>query len=178
MLQDKLMIKYIKKKNPKGMDMLIENYSGIITSVVRSHLGILKNYEEECISDVLFSVWESIEGYNKDKNSFKNWVCAIAKYKSINYRRKYLTKFETIDISNEIYYIDEELLKSEIEEDITDILSCLKEEDKELFINYYIEGYKLEEIAIKKQTSIASLHTRLSRGRKKIRKNIDAIGGK
>ncbi|MGL5347896.1 MAG: sigma factor [Peptostreptococcaceae bacterium] len=99
MFQDKLMIKYIKKKNPKGMDMLIEDYSGIITSVVRNHLGTLKNYEEECVSDVLFSVWESINGYEKDKNSFKNWVCAIAKYKSINYRKKYLSKPETIDIT-------------------------------------------------------------------------------
>ena len=177
MLQDKLMIKYIKKKNPKGMDILIENYSGIITSVVRRHLGVLNNYEEECVSDVLFSVWESIDGYEKEKNSFKNWVCAIAKYKSINYRKKYLAKIETIDMTNEIYYIDKELLKSEIEEDVNDILSCLKNEDKELFINYYIEGYKLEELAIKNRTTIANLHSRLSRGRKKIRKNIEILGG-
>ena len=55
-MQDKLLIKYIKKKNPKGMDMLVDNYGGIITSVVRKHLGILINYEEECVNDVLLSV--------------------------------------------------------------------------------------------------------------------------
>ena len=105
-MQDKLLIKYIKKKNPKGMDMLIDNYGGIIASVVRKHLGTLINYEEECINDVLLSIWESINGYDKDKNTFKNWICAIAKYKSINYRKKYLAKYEQTEINNEIYYID------------------------------------------------------------------------
>lgn len=148
-MQDNLLIKYIKKKNPKGMDMLIDNYGGIITSVVRNHLGTLINYEEECINDVLLSIWESIEGYDKNKNTFKNWICAIAKYKSINYRKKYLAKYEQTEINHEIYYIDKDLVKLEVNEDVEEILHCLNSKDKELFIKYYIEGYDLEEIAKK-----------------------------
>ena len=120
-MQNNLLIKYIKKKNPKGMDMLIDNYGGIIASVVRNHLGTLINYEEECINDVLLSIWESIDGYDRDKNTFKNWICAIAKYKSINYRKKYLAKYEQTEINNEIYYIDKNLVKLEINEDVEDI---------------------------------------------------------
>ena len=172
-MQDKLLIKYIKKKNPKGMDMLIDNYGGIITSVVRNHLGILINYEEECVNDVLLSIWQSIEGYDKDKNTFKNWICAIAKYKSINYRKKYLTKYEQTEINNEIYYIDKDLIKLEINEDVEDILRCLNSKDKELFIKYYIEGYELSEIAKENQTNVTNLYSRLSRGRKKIKKTLN-----
>ncbi|MGL5329994.1 MAG: sigma-70 family RNA polymerase sigma factor [Peptostreptococcaceae bacterium] len=168
-MQDDLLIKYIKKKNPKGMDMLIDNYGGLITSVVRTHLGTLINYEEECVNDVLLSIWESIDGYDKDKNIFKNWICAIAKYKSINYRKKYLTKYEQTEINNEIYYIDKDLIKLEVDEDVEDILRCLNTKDKELFIKYYIEGYNLNEIAKEKKTNVTNLHSRLSRGRKKIR---------
>lgn len=172
-MQDKLLIKYIKKKNPKGMDMLIDNYGGIITSVVRNHLGILINYEEECVNDVLLSIWQSIEGYDKDKNTFKNWICAIAKYKSINYRKKYLTKYEQTEINNEIYYIDKDLIKLEVNEDVEDILRCLNSKDKELFIKYYIEGYELREIAKENQTNVTNLYSRLSRGRKKIKKTLN-----
>ena len=172
-MQDKLLIKYIKKKNPKGMDMLIDNYGGIIASVVRSHLGILINYEEECINDVLLSIWESINGYDKDKNTFKNWICAIAKYKSINYRKKYLAKYEQTEINNEIYYIDKNLVKLEINEDVEDILRCLNNKDKELFIKYYIGGYELEEIAKTNKTNVTNLYSRLSRGRKKIKKTLN-----
>lgn len=172
-MQDKLLIKYIKKKSPKGMDMLIDNYSGIITSVVRNHLGILRAYEEECVNDVLLSIWESIEGYDKDKNTFKNWICVIAKYKSINYRKKYLIKYEQTEINNEIYYIDKDLLKLEVSEDVEDILRCLNSKDKELFIRYYIEGYGLNEIAKENQTNVTNLHSRLSRGRKKIKETLN-----
>lgn len=49
-------------------------------------------YEEECISDVLFSIWENIEAFNYRESSFKNWICAIAKYKAIDYKSKYLYK--------------------------------------------------------------------------------------
>ena len=100
-MQDNLLSKYIKRKNPKGMDMLIDNYGGIITSVVRKHLGTLINYEEECINDVLLSIWE------------------------------------------------------------------------ELLIKYDIEGYALDEIAKENKTNVTHLHSRLSRGRKKIKKTLN-----
>lgn len=171
-MEDELIIKYIKKRKEKGMEMLIDSYRGIITSVVRKHLGVLVNYEEECVSDVFLSIWDNIKSFNKEKNNFKNWICAISKYKAIDYKRKYLSKIDTLDINNEIYYIDKALLKSEMEEEINEILSYLNEKDKELFINHYLEGEKLEEIAIKTNTKVSNLYNRLSRGRKRIREKL------
>lgn len=78
-MKDKLMIKYIKKKNQKGMEILIDHYNGLITSVIIYHLGSLINYEEECISDTLLAILDNVEGFDQDKNTFKNWICAIAK---------------------------------------------------------------------------------------------------
>lgn len=171
-MEDELIIKYIKKKKEVGMEMLIDKYRGLITAVVRKHLGVLKNYEEECVSDVFLSIWNNIRSFDKDKNSFKNWICAISKYKAIDYKRKYLSKLETVDISKDICYIDKELIKSEIDEEIKEILSHLNERDKELFIKHYLEGEELEEIAIKNNTKVSNLYNRLSRGRKKIRESI------
>ncbi|MBO3446198.1 sigma factor [Clostridium sp. CCUG 7971] len=98
-MEDELIIKYIKRRKEKGMEMLIDNYRGIITSVVRKHIGVLINYEEECVSDVFLSTWGNIKSFDKNKNNFKNWICAISKYKAIDYKRKYLSKIETLDIS-------------------------------------------------------------------------------
>ena len=172
------MIKYIKKKKEKGMEILIDSYRGIITSVVRKHLGVLVNYEEECVDDVLLSIWNNIKSFDSTKNSFKNWICAISKYKAIDYKKKYLLKVEYMDISEDIYYIDQELLKSEIEEEVNDILSHLNERDKQLFKQHYLNGETLEEIAIKNNTKVSNLYNRLSRGRKKIRENIIRQEGK
>lgn len=166
------MIKYIKKKKEKGMELLIDKYRGIITAVVRRHLGVLINYEEECVDDVLMSIWDNIKSFDCSKNTFKNWICAISKYKAIDYKKKYLSKIEHVDMSEEIYYIDQELLKSEIEEEINDILSHLNESDRRLFKEHYLEGKPLEEIAIKSNTKVSNLYNRLSRGRKKIRTSV------
>lgn len=170
-MKDKLIVRYIKKCNQKGMEMLIDNYNSLLISVVRTHIGPLLQYEEECISDVLFQIWENIESFNIKENSFKNWICAIAKYKAIDYKRKYINKISE-EIDNNIPFIDENLVRLEIKEEVYEILSILNDKDKELFTRYYIEGEKLEEIATACDTNVTNLHSRLSRGRKKIRKNI------
>ncbi|WP_195940553.1 sigma-70 family RNA polymerase sigma factor [Romboutsia sp. 1001713B170131_170501_G6] len=171
-MQDELIIKYIKKRKEEGMEMLIDNYRGLITSVIRRHLGVLINYEEECVSDVLLSIWDNIKSFDKSKNDFKNWVCAISKYKAIDYKRKYISKIETTDISKELYYIDTDLMKAEIEEEVKEILSHLNDKDKELFIKHYLEGESLESIAVRSNTKVSNLYNRLSRGRKRIRESI------
>ena len=171
-MQDELIIKYIKKKKEVGMELLIDSYRGIITSVVRKHLGVLINYEEECIDDVFLSIWGNIKSFDKTKNQFKNWICAIAKYKAIDYKRKYIAKIETMDISDEIYYIDKDLVKHEIEEEIEEILSHLNQKDRDLFIKHYLEDVDLETIALKTNTKVSNLYNRLSRGRKRIRENM------
>ena len=170
-MKDKLIIKYIKKCNPKGMEMLIDNYNGLLTSVVRKHINPVLNYEEECISDVLFAIWENIEGFNNKENSFKNWICAIAKYKAIDYKRKYISKISE-ELDSNILYIDENFYKLDMEEEINELLSSLNYKDKELFKRYYLNGDELEEIAKDTNTNVPALHSRLSRGRKKIRRSI------
>ena len=166
------MIKYIKKKKEKGIEILIDNYRGIITAVVRRHLGVLTNYEEECVDDVLISIWDNIKSFDKSKNTFKNWICAISKYKAIDYKKKYMSKIEHADLSQEIYYIDQKLLKTEMEEEVNDLLSYLNESDRRLFEDHYLKGEPLEEIAIKNNTKVSNLYNRLSRGRKRIRERV------
>lgn len=171
-MNDELIIKYIKKRKEKGMEMLIDDYRGIITSVSRRHLGGLQSYEEECVSDVFLSIWTNIKYFDKDKNTFKNWVCAIAKYKAIDYKRKYLLKGDVIDIIGDISYVDTQLIELEIKEEICEMLSHLNDKDRELFVEYYLEGENLENIAEKNHTKVENLHNRLSRGRKKIRESV------
>ncbi|MGL5695317.1 MAG: sigma-70 family RNA polymerase sigma factor [Peptostreptococcaceae bacterium] len=177
-MQDKLMIKYIKKKNEEGMEILIDRYNGLITSVIRHHLGLLINYEEECVSDTLLAIWDNIDGFQPHKNSFKNWICAVAKYKAIDYKRKYLNKLETSTLDDQTYYIDENLLNMEIKEEVNETLSFLSKDDEEIFRLYYLKDERVEEIASSKKLAISSVHSKLSRGRTKIRKYLLRDGGR
>lgn len=160
------------------MEILIDQYNGLITSVIRYHLGSLINYEEECVSDTLLAIWDNIEGFDQDKNTFKNWICAIAKYKAIDYKRKYLNKIEISDLDEQNYYIDKNLLKIEIQEELNETLKFLSEEDKEIFRRYYLNDESVIDIANDKKLAISSVHSKLSRGKAKIRKSLLNEGGK
>lgn len=169
-MKDKLLIKYIKKKKEKGIEILIDEYLGFIKSIVVYHLGSVKYYEEECIDDVMLAIWENIDYFDKDKSIFKNWIGSISKYKAINYKKKYIreTLNEEIEENSKIYF-DNNLLKKEIEEEIEELLSNLNEKDREIFKKYYIEDMELDKIAKEFNTNVDNLYNRISRGRKKIR---------
>lgn len=59
------------------------------------------------------------------------------------------------------------------ENDIVDrILGCLKKEDKELFIKIYVEGRKSSEVADEMGIKVENLYNRISKGKKKLRRNM------
>lgn len=165
-----MIIKYIKKRKDKGMELLIDEYGGFITSIVRKYIQPFKNYEEECIDDVLLAIWDNIDSFDKDKSTLKNWIGCIAKYKAINYKKKYIKEISNCDLEDEnSSYIDTNLVSLEIKEEIESLLSNLNEKDRSLFKKYYLQDISLETIAKESDTSVDNLYNRMSRGRKKLR---------
>lgn len=101
----------------------------------------MKNVQQECINDILLGIWNNINSFDESKNEFKNWMAGIAKFKVIDYKRKYLKEagYENIDNLN-IHIPDntlEGIIKKELQEEINEMLSCLKEKDRELFYKLY-----------------------------------------
>lgn len=96
---DETIVKLIKKRDEKGIELLINEYAPLIKAIVKKHLYNLGQYHEECINDVYLGVWNNIDGFDKDKNILKNWVAAITKYKTIDYKRRYLKDIYQLDIS-------------------------------------------------------------------------------
>jgi len=118
-------------------------------------------------------IWTNIDKFDGNKSTFKNWVAGIAKYKSLNYVRKYLRDLEHANIDElEIVEKDQthqKLIENELDEELTKMLGCLKEEDQDLFIRLYVKeqemDYVSQEIGVKKDV----IYNRVSRGKKRIR---------
>ena len=152
------------------MEMLIDEYGGFITAVVRKYLGNLKTYEEECVDDVLLAIWENIDSFDKNKSTLKKWIGSIAKYKALNYKKKYIREVENCEIEeNSAAYVDNNLRKLEVQQEVETLLSSLNEKDRRIFKQYYLEDVSLEIIAKENQTNVDNLYNRISRGRKKLR---------
>lgn len=163
----------LKKGNEKSLDYLIDNYGWIINTVINKYISYIPEYGEECFNDCLLGIWENISSYNSEKSSFKNWVGVIARYKSIDYMRKYFKYSEEKNIDDYNLKTDDKsldnLLKEELKDEIEYILSFLSNEDKLIFKKFYLNEKTAEEISKEMNIKEEVIFNRLSRGRKKLK---------
>ena len=168
-------IQQLHLRNEAALMYVIDEYGGLIKAVIRKNMSCLKEYQEECMNDVLLSIWENIASYHPEKNSFKNWIAAIAKYKSIDYMRKYRKLYS--ELSYEENSLDEpyeedriiRILDDEISEKTKELLACLKEKDREIFMKLYVDEVPMEEISREYHLDKSVLYSRISRAKKRIR---------
>lgn len=160
--------------NEQALLYIMNQYGGLIKSIIHKHLYAISQYEEECFDDVFLSVWQNISYYKKEQCSFKSWIAAIARYQSIDYQRKYMheLKQENIDdltLSSEDSSIYR-FLEQDLSEELTAMMNCLKKEDRELFYKLYLEEKEMEEVSNETGLKKEVIYNRLSRGKKKLRK--------
>ena len=167
-------ISQLRKKNEKALDYVIDNYGWVIKSIVYKHLYNLKSVQNECINDILLGIWNNIDSFDESKSEFKNWVAGMAKFKSIDYKRKYLKDLEYENIDNLNISVSDnthkEVIKDELDEDILDMLNCLKENDKDLFYKLYVEEKEINDVITETGLKRDVIYNRLSRGKKRIQK--------
>jgi len=165
-------ISELRDKNEEALYFVIDNYGWIIKSTVKKSLYNLIGHQEECINDILLAIWDNID-------SFKNWVSAISKYKSIDYQRKYLKNLKVENIENTELVSPENLLEKVLEKDVQNnlekLLAPLRPEDKKIFLMVYLEEKDFDEISEKLSISKSVLYNRLSRGKKKLKNTIQDI---
>ena len=158
----------------EAMFEIIEIYNPLVKSITYKILAELQNqgFIDECINDVYLAIWVNREKFYGDEINFKKWCATIAKFKAIDYYRKYKnSKEEDISeyecLSNQD--LEEDILIRELRQDILKALGDLGEVDEEIFELKYILGYKGEEIARKLNMRKEAVNSRIFRGRKKLR---------
>lgn len=171
---EEYLIQQLKRKNEDALMCVVDEYGGLIKSVISKNMSCLREEQSECLNDVLLAVWEHIESFNPTKNQFKNWIAAIAKYKAIDYMRKYKREMSNIsyeEVENEKLYTDDmaSRLDDEISQRTDELLSLIKEKDRELFIRLYAKEESLEQVSKDLKMNKSTIYNRLSRAKKKLR---------
>ncbi len=170
-MNDQAIIKKIKNKNENGIRELIAKYGSLLKAIIKRHLYNLNIYTDECFNDVLLNIWSNIESFDESKSSFKNWICAVARYRALNYLENYANK-ENKDNYDELCTVscsDNTFEKMMIKEDLEDLLKNLNVSDRELFYKLFYEGFTVKELAFSENVSEDAIYQRVSRARKKIK---------
>ena len=176
-------IHQIKRKNSKGLDFVVDNYSNLVFKIIYDVLNssFHSQYAEECANDVFLSVWDNIDSYNEEKGAFKNWIAAISKYKAIDYKRK-LYKQSTDKCIDDYPLPDEVSTESlivakENNKELFQVIDLLNEEDREIFIRRYFLYEGIENIAKNFGVERNLVDQRLSRGRKFLKEKLTLLKG-
>lgn len=169
MMDDLKIIKGIKNKNEKYLRIFIDTYGPIMKASIYKVLTFNDNLRMEVLNEAVLAVWDNIGSFDPERSSFKNWCAGVARYKAIDALRKEI-RHKSVDLDEVANYLKDD---DEIYLDNTDeILKVLDEKDREIFRKLFIEGFSYNEVAKIYDISKANLYNRVSRSKKKIRKEI------
>ena len=172
--EDRLMIRQIETGNEDGLKQLINQYGGLLKSIIQKTLAYLPAYQEECLNDTLLAIWNNIDKYDDSKSNFKNWICVIAKYRAINYLKIYQIEVQNVSWDEEKHeksyaHTDNPFEQELWEIELNRLLQPLTDRDQELFKEYFTSIEDTDEIAKRNNLTTGALYSRISRGKKKIR---------
>lgn len=172
-------IRGLKKKNPKALDYVIDNYSNLIFKVSYS---VLQNREltEECMNDVFLKIWDNAKYFNKENAQFVKWIMVMAKYTAIDLLRKEVREPDKVDISSielsntknldEILAHKEDLIKVRSE------INNMKPLDKEIFLRKFYLDEDTKNISKYLGISEKLVNLKVFRGRKKLKEKLVSKG--
>lgn len=132
---------------------------------------------EEIANDVMLAAINSGEKFEGKCSEF-SWICSIANHKIVDYYRK--KKIKTIlfsvnpifeEIADKALTPERDVLKNELKDEIKKTFGEMKQGYRNLLRLKYLEGWKVEEIARKMNTTIKAVESRLIRAKKEFREN-------
>ncbi|TDQ38305.1 sigma-70 family RNA polymerase sigma factor [Aureibacillus halotolerans] len=164
------LVEQIKRKNEDSLSFILQQYGALIHGILRKYLHGNPQDIEECVSDVLVAVWFHIDSYDAEKNEFRQWVAAIAKYRAIDRLRTSEKEKRRIQaVSSQKKTEQHTAFVPEPPFDIQHMLDSLSDVERGIFQKYYVEGVPSDEIAFDYQAKPSWVHNKLSRGRKKLK---------
>ena len=183
-ITDKNFLRQLRQKNPQAIEYIMAEYGGLIKTVLLANLADRKEHWEECFNDVLLALWHNGDRLDREKEAqFKGWLCAVAKYKAIDFLRREKNRFRLVSYEDSLaqgnffdagYEADFEAVEQEgdVERELEKLLSCLCEEDRDLFLRRYVREESIEEITQETGMKRETVYARISRGKKKLRRSL------
>lgn len=159
-----------------GLAAAIKLYTPVMKAVSIRVLGTRVMDTEECIADSFTALWKNAENLMKKGTPVKAWLIVTVRNNSINRikrinRDEYIPLVEEITEDCAVYNHKDEML------DLTEqLVFLISDMDREIFVRKYYLLETVSEIALTLNISEDNVSQRLSRGRKRIKENLEERG--
>lgn len=182
-MQDEKIIELFFQRNERAIEETSKKYEGRLKVIAQRVIGTSPDVEE-CINDTYYAVWNSIPPAKPD--FFFAFISKITRRLSLNkveYKNALKRKAIVIELTKELEecianpkneIVDYE--QGEIASVISRFLTCVKEEDRELFVRRYWYMQSIHHIATEMESKESKVKTRLFRMRKKLKEYLEKEG--
>jgi len=156
-----LLIQKAKRHDKEAFTILMTQHAQSMYKVAKA---ILKNDEDvaDAMQETALTCWEKI-GTLKKNEFFKTWMIRILINKC-NYIYRQKARFTSDSVVPEVMIEESAFANVEWME----LLECLEEKHRTVIILYYVEGFKVKEIAQILDVSESAVKGRMTAARKKM----------
>lgn len=175
-------IRRLQRQKEDALEFIIDTYLPLIKGVTYKVLSPLGNdgIIEECINDIFLSIWHHADKFNGETADFRKWICAIAKFKAIDYYRKASKKMEftAADVREARHGMsaEDELIMREDKRELVHFINLLEPVDRNIFVMKFFLGLNTEDICRKLGLTRASVDNRIYRGKKRLFNKVNSGG--
>lgn len=179
-------IQRLKNREEDALEFIMDEYFPLVKGIVSHVLLPIGSRElaEECISDVFLAVWNHAEKFKGEGEAdFRKWLCAIAKYKAVDFYRRERKCLETpssdregIDLFPTQESAEEQVLYKENAREMKKLLNSFSSTDRNIFIMKFLWGMPSEEISRKLGLTKSAVDNRIYRSKKQLLKGVLSLG--
>ncbi|MBQ1566886.1 MAG: sigma-70 family RNA polymerase sigma factor [Erysipelotrichaceae bacterium] len=129
-----------------SIDEIYEEYYQKVFSYINSRINNYHDSEDLC-EDVFTKVFKNLEKFDESKSALSTWIFNITKNTLIDF---YRTRHDSYELLDNYEYEEEKNAVSETElADLANALNKLNDEERDIIVLKYYEGYSLKEIGEK-----------------------------
>ena len=144
----------------------VQSNQGIINSICRVYYPRVED-QKDARQEIILQLWKAFPSF-RGAAKVSTWIYKVALNTILNQLKKKTIKWEaTADANSLIDLQDAPIVDDDIQQ-LQQIISLLKAEDKALVI-LYLEGYNHKEIGATLNTSPTNISTRLNRIKKRLK---------
>ncbi|MGM0568522.1 MAG: RNA polymerase sigma factor [Elusimicrobiota bacterium] len=160
-------IKKASRKDKRAMKKIYDEYSQFVWNVALKTCGN-RSLASDAAQEVFIKIFKKI-GKFRFKSSFKTWVYRISVNTTLNIIKKEKRR-EGLEIKGNFVYTESSSKNLEAKEEVYEMLSLLKEEERMLIVLREIEGLSYKEISTAAGITLAAVKTKIYRSREKLKK--------
>lgn len=161
-----------------GLRWAMRDYAPLVRGVLRRILPGRERDVEECMADVFVALWRNARHLRDTDTPVRAWLIVTARNTGIN-RYRALQRRQEIPLTEELAQTLADL-PPDPTGDAADLVGALvaamDPPDRDLFLRKYYLLQSGREIAEALGMSVASVNTRLSRGRERLRRQLKEGG--